>query len=86
MSGHHPTSFVGDARVAIKEAVEAAIAGSRCQVDGGGGHFNIVVTSAAFAGQSLLNKQRMVLTAIAHLMKGDGAPVHAIDRLKTKAS
>jgi len=80
---HHPTSFVGDPRVAIKEAVEAAVAGASCQVEGGGGHFSIVVTSAAFAGQSLLNKQRMVLSAIAHLMKGDDAPVHAVDNLVT---
>ena len=80
---HHPTNFVGDPVVAIKQAVEAAIADSRCEASGGGGHFHITVTSAAFAGQSLLNKQRMVLNAIAHLMKGDAAPVHAVDTLIT---
>jgi stress-induced morphogen len=79
----HPTNFVGDVRAAIKTAVEAAIVGARCEATGGGGHFEIVVTSAAFSGQSLLNKQRMVLSAIAHLMKGDGAPVHAVDKLET---
>jgi hypothetical protein len=25
----------------------------------------------------------MVLSAIAHLMKGDGAPVHAVDKIET---
>ena len=80
---HHPTSFVGDPRVAIKEAVEKAIVGSTCTAEGGGGHFNITVTAAGFAGQSLLAKQRMVLQAIAHLMKGEDAPVHAVDTLVT---
>ena len=80
---NHPTSFVGDPRTAIKSAVEAAIVGSACQAEGGGGHFTITVTAAAFAGQSLLSKQRMVLSAIAHLMKGDDAPVHAVDSLVT---
>ena len=82
----HPTSFVGDVRAAIKTAVEAAIAGARCEATGGGGHFQLVVTSTAFAGQSLLNQQRMVLSAIAHLMKGEDAPVHAVDSIVTKAA
>ncbi len=81
---HHPTSFVGDVRAAIKAAVEQAIPGARCEASGGGGHFEIVVTSQAFAGQSLLNKQRMVLGAIAHLMKGEDAPVHAVDKIETR--
>ncbi len=80
---HHPTSFVGDPRVAIKEAVEKAIPESTCHAEGGGGHFNITVTAAGFAGQSLLAKQRQVLQAIAHLMKGENAPVHAVDTLVT---
>ena len=81
---HHPTSFVGDPRAAIKSAVEAAIPGAVCEATGGGGHFEIAVTAAAFAGQSLLNKQRMVLSAVAHLMAGDQAPVHAVDSIVTK--
>ncbi len=80
----HPTSFVGDVRAAIKTAVEGAIAGARCEASGGGGHFEIVVTSAAFAGKSLLDKQRMVMNAVAHLMKGEGAPVHAVDKIETR--
>ncbi len=81
----HPTSFVGDVNAAIVAAVEAAIAVSRCESSGGGGHYNIVVTAAAFEGQSLLAKQRMVLNAIAHLMKGEQAPVHAVDSIITKS-
>jgi len=32
----------------------------------------------------MLESQRMVYGAIAHLMKGDLAPVHAVDRLQTR--
>jgi stress-induced morphogen len=42
------------------------------------------VTSSAFAGKSMLQSQRMVYSAIAHLMKGDLAPVHAVDSLRTR--
>jgi acid stress-induced BolA-like protein IbaG/YrbA len=39
--------------------------------------------SAAFEGKNTLAKQRMVYAAITHLMTGDSAPVHAVDRLET---
>jgi stress-induced morphogen len=52
----------------------------------GGGHFTVQVVSPVFEGKSMLESQRLVLGAIAHLMKGDGAPVHAIDSLKTRTS
>ena len=45
------------------------------------GHFEIRVVSASFAQQSRVVQQQRVYAAIAHLMKGDAAPVHAIDRL-----
>lgn len=82
--GHHPTDFQGSVVDAIREAIEAKLEGSSAQVDGGGGHFSIVVTSPAFAGKSMLESQRLVYAAIAHLMSGDMAPVHAVDSLKTK--
>ena len=47
-------------------------------VSGGGGHFSIEVTSAVFAGKTRVDSQRLVYGAIAHLMNGDLAPVHAI--------
>jgi len=47
------------------------------------GHFQIKVVSAEFAGKTRMRQQQLVLAAIADLMKGDGAPVHAIDRLET---
>jgi hypothetical protein len=32
----------------------------------------------------MLESQRLVYSAIAHLMKGDAPPVHAVDSLKTR--
>ncbi len=67
----------------IRAAILAAIADAEVEVDGGGGHFAIRVTSSQFAGKNTLAKQRLVYSAIAPLMKGDAAPVHAVDRLET---
>jgi len=60
--------------------------GGRIGPGSGGGHFTVHVVSPVFEGKSMLESQRLVLGAIAHLMKGDGAPVHAIDSLKTKTA
>ncbi|MCA9706092.1 MAG: BolA/IbaG family iron-sulfur metabolism protein [Myxococcales bacterium] len=79
----HPTDFQGSVHDAIREAVEAAIPDAMVMVAGGGGHYTIDVTAAAFDGKSLLQKQRMVLSAIKHLMAGERAPVHAVDRIET---
>lgn len=69
----------------IKGAILEKIPDGHVVVEGGsGGHFAIAVTSPVFAGKSLVENQRLVYGAIAHLMKGDGAPVHAIDKLTTK--
>ena len=48
------------------------------------GHFEVRVVSAAFEGLSRVKQQQGVYAAIAPLMKGDAAPVHAIDRLQTE--
>jgi acid stress-induced BolA-like protein IbaG/YrbA len=80
----HPTTFQGDILEAIRKAVEESLPDSRAEVSGGGGHFNLVVTSPVFAGKGMLESQRLVYTAITHLMKGDMAPVHAVDSLVTK--
>ena len=68
----------------VREAITRAITGAEVEVTGGGGHYNIAVTSPAFAGKSMLESHRLVLGAIAHLMAGDAAPVHAVDSLRTK--
>lgn len=48
------------------------------------GHFDVRVVSATFEGLSRVKQQQGVYAAIAPLMKGDDAPVHAIDRLQTE--
>lgn len=67
----------------IRDAIQAALDDAQVEVTGGGGHFEIRVVSRAFEGRTTLQKQRLVYSAIAPLMKGDGAPVHAVDKLET---
>jgi acid stress-induced BolA-like protein IbaG/YrbA len=80
---HHLTTFQGSIPDAIERAIKEKITDAQVEVRGGGGHFEIAVVSTIFAGKSTLEKHRLVLTAIAHLMQGDGAPVHAVDSLRT---
>jgi stress-induced morphogen len=80
----HPTDFKGDVLEAIRVAVERAIEGAKATVTGGGGHYTIDVVSPAFAGKNMLASHRMVLQAIEPLMRGDLAPVHAVDSIKTR--
>ncbi len=80
----HPTDFQGDVLVAIREAITARLPQAQVQVEGGGGHYTIGVVDEAFRGKGPVDAQRMVYGAIAHLMKGDRAPVHAVDKLVTK--
>lgn len=71
----------------IAAAIANSIEGARVTaIEASPGHFEITVVSAAFAGKSLLQKQRMVLSPLKTLMAGDGAPVHAIDRIVTRES
>jgi acid stress-induced BolA-like protein IbaG/YrbA len=71
---------------AIRSAVEAAVPGATVEVSGGGGHYSIAVVSRAFEGLGMVESHRMVLSAIAHLMQGDHAPVHAVDSLRTRVA
>lgn len=79
----HLTTFQGSIPDAIERAIKEAIDDAQVEVQGGGGHFNIVVRSRVFAGQRKLQNHRVVLRAIRHLMDGDQAPVHAVDSLQT---
>ncbi len=67
-------------RTAIAQALPDAVIEVR---PGTPGHFEIKVISEAFEGKRMVQKQQLVYAAIADLMKGDSAPVHAIDRLQT---
>jgi acid stress-induced BolA-like protein IbaG/YrbA len=81
----HPTDFQGSVHDAIRDAIVQKVPGAVVDVQGGGGHYTIAVVSHSFAGKSMLESQRMVYAAIAHLMSGERAPVHAVDSLKTRA-
>ncbi len=71
----------GDLEKSIAEALPEA----RIQVTAlSPGHFEIRVASGTFEGLSRVKQQQLVYGAIAYLMKGDTAPVHAIDRLVTE--
>ena len=85
MSSSHPTDFQGSVIDAAREAIEREIPGAKAQVTGGGGHYQIEVVAAAFAGKNMLESQRMVYRAIAPLMKGEAPAIHAVDSLQTRA-
>lgn len=78
-----PTDFQGSIEAAIRPAIQT-IDGAVVDVAGSGGHFTIAVVSPVFAAKGLLDSQRLVYSAITHLMKGDRPPVHAVDSLKTR--
>ena len=71
---------------ALRASIEAGIPKAVVEVtSSGSGHFSLIVSSEIFRGQPMLECHRMVYRAIASLMSGDTAPVHAIDTLKTLA-
>jgi acid stress-induced BolA-like protein IbaG/YrbA len=67
----------------LREAIEQAIPGAEVGITAGGaGHFEIRVRAEEFAGKSRVAQQRLVYAAITHLMTGETAPVHAIDKME----
>jgi stress-induced morphogen len=66
----------------LRARIERELAGARARVRSTAtGHFEIEVECPAFAGKPRVRQHQMVYAAIAPLMAGDAAPVHAIDRL-----
>jgi len=78
----HPLNNVANA---IHQAIVEAVSAADVEVLGGNGHYTVTVVSRSFAGKSTLEAQRLVYAAIAPLMSGPAAPVHAIDRMVTRA-
>ncbi len=78
MGGRHSSL---DLNAEIKSRIEAALPEATATVSGGGGHYEIEVTSPVFDGKRVLARQRLVYAAIKELMAGDAAPLHAIDRM-----
>jgi len=69
----------------LEAAIKAALPDAQVQVNAGGAaHYELAVTSAAFAGKSMVQQHQLVYRAITPLMAGDAPPVHAIDRLVTR--
>ncbi len=69
----------------LERAISEAIPEARVEVTAASpGHFEIRVVSGAFEDKGRVQQQQLVYGAIAHLMSGDEAPVHAIDRLRTE--
>ncbi|TDJ16731.1 MAG: BolA/IbaG family iron-sulfur metabolism protein [Deltaproteobacteria bacterium] len=77
--GPDPEVVVGQIQAAIENALPGAAVDVRCVSPG---HFEIKVTSEAFADKPMLKQHQLVYGAIADLMSGDAAPVHAVDRLE----
>jgi acid stress-induced BolA-like protein IbaG/YrbA len=70
----------------LESAILGALADAKVVVTAASpGHFSLVVTSEAFQGKSRLVRQKLVYQAIAPLMQGPSAKVHAVDSLKTLA-
>lgn len=68
----------------IQDIIRGKISDAQVTVKNrGGGHFGLIVTTQEFAGKNTLAKHKLVLGAIAPLMLGASAPVHAIDSLET---
>jgi acid stress-induced BolA-like protein IbaG/YrbA len=69
----------------IQSAIAQCLPGAAVHVSAGSpGHFNISVVAEEFRGKTRLACQRLVYKAIAALMQGDRAPVHAVDQLETR--
>ena len=74
-----------DLCAALRDAVLAVIPDAQVTATANSpGHFQLEVVSPVFAGKSMVQQQQLVYGAIKTLMAGDAAPVHAIDRLKTR--
>jgi stress-induced morphogen len=70
----------------IESAIRAALPDAQVTVRAGGAaHYELAVVSEAFRGKSMVQQHQLVYRAITPLMAGDTPPVHAIDRLTTKA-
>ena len=76
-----------DLCAALRDAVLAVIPDAQVTATANSpGHFELDVVSPIFAGKSMVQQQQLVYGAIKTLMAGDAAPVHAIDRLKTRTA
>jgi stress-induced morphogen len=68
----------------IQDIIIEKITDAQVTVNNAGqGHFSLVVTTPEFIEKNMLARHKLVMSAIAPLMSGPNAPVHAIDNLIT---
>ena len=60
----------------VKELIEQGLTGCEVRVTGDGRHFEAVVISEQFTGQSLLQRQRMVMATVKTQIESD--ELHAL--------
>lgn len=71
----------------IREAILKNVPGAEISVKmNGDRHYSITVKSSEFAGQSMLQCHKRVMSSLGALMAADDAQVHAIDSLKTSSA
>jgi stress-induced morphogen len=81
--GRSPSELAGE----MRSAIESVIPGATVEVlPNGAGHFSVRVVAAAFAGKNRVQQQQLVYRALTPFMSGEGAPVHAIDELRTETA
>ena len=69
----------------LERAIADALPGAEITVSARGpGHFEIAVAASAFEGKGRVQQHQLVYGAIAPLMSGQNAPVHAIDKLECR--
>ena len=70
----------------LEQAIRADFPDAEIQVQAlSPGHFMIEVVDVRFEGMTRVKQQQAVYASIKELMAGDQAPVHAIDRMITRA-
>lgn len=65
----------------IKARIRTALPDAQIAVvdtTGGGDHFSATVVSAAFADKGLVDRHRLVYSALGEVMRGSNAPIHAL--------
>jgi stress-induced morphogen len=65
----------------IRTRIRAALPDAQVEVvdtTGTGDHFDATVVSSAFAGKGLVQQHQLVYAALAEVIRGPAAPIHAL--------
>lgn len=76
-----------DLMTEIKNRIENSIPNTQAEVfSASDRHYSLTVISQCFADLPQVKQHQLVYAAIADLMKGDSAPIHAIDKMDLRVS